>query len=128
MTLQEVEAISKEKINSAHGRQEIPQVDNPTWKTVSDENASDATSQQGGIDALPQQSEVSTPDLSDAAAYEEEPAIPYIGHQIPEDFLKKAGLLQEDGEREIEMRPLYNLNADGSLPGEQSAIFQAFRI
>lgn len=121
MTLQEVEAISKQKINSAHGGQEIPRVDNPTWKTESAENASDAMPQQDEVDVLPQQSEMSLPDIPDAAANKPDQIIPYIGHQIPEDFLKKAGLLHEDGDRESELRPLYNVNADGSLPGELSA-------
>lgn len=107
MTLQEVEAISKQKLNSAHAGREIPQVDNPTGKAASDENASDA---------IPDQEEMAHPVLSDAT--EPEPAIPYIGHQIPEDFLKKAGLWHEDGERETEMRSVYKLNSDGSLPGE----------
>lgn len=117
-TLQEVEAISKQKLNSVHAGREIPQVDNPTWKTASDENASDAMPEQGEIEALPQHSEMSHPVLSDAVATEPEPALPYIGHQIPEDFLKKAGLWHEDGERESEMRSVYKLNPDGSLPGE----------
>lgn len=116
MTLQEVEAISKQKLNSAHAGREIPQVDNPTGKAASDENASDAIPDQEEIEALPQQCEMAHPVLSDAT--EPEPAIPYIGHQIPEDFLKKAGLWHEDGERETEMRSVYKLNSDGSLPGE----------
>lgn len=113
LTLQEVEAISKQKLVSAHGGREVPEVNNPTWKTENNENAPDAS---------PQQNEMSPSDVSEAVVAVElpEPIAPYIGHQIPEDFLKKAGLLHEDGERESELRPIYKLNADGSLPGEQS--------
>lgn len=107
MTLQEVEAISKQKIESAHAGREVPEVDNPTWKTGNDENATDAS---------PPHDEMSLPDSSETA--EPQPIVPYIGHQIPEDFLMKAGLLGEDGEHDGVVRPLYELNADGSLPGE----------
>lgn len=107
LTLQEVEAISKQKIISAHAGREVPEVDNPTWKTGNDENSTNAS---------PQHDEMSLPDSCEAA--EPEPIVPYIGHQIPEDFLKKAGLLGEDGEHDGEVRPLYELNADGSLSGK----------
>lgn len=39
----------------------------------------------------------------------------YIGHEIPEDFLMKAGLLNESGETETGVKPIYSLNSDGSL-------------
>lgn len=39
----------------------------------------------------------------------------YIGHKIPEDFLMKAGLLNDSGELETGVKPIYSLNADGSL-------------
>lgn len=114
LTLQEVEEISKQKIVSAHAGREVPEVDNPTWKTANDGNGTNA------LDALPQPIEISDSDFSatiDVAANEPAPVDIYIGHQIPEDFLKKAGLLHDDGEREREVRPIYKLNADGSLPG-----------
>lgn len=119
MTLHEVEAISKQKIVSAHVGREAPRVDNPTWKAGKDENA---------INASPLQDERSPPDISEATIEEPEPITTYIGHQIPEDFLKKAGLLHEDGERECELRPVYKLNADGSLPREQFRIQTSSRV
>lgn len=117
MTLQEVEAIAKEKTIFVHAGREAPEVSNPTWKLDNDENA---------IDALPAQAELSPPDISPPVSDESEPTVAddaeptpaYIGHQIPEDFLKKAGLLHDGDEREDEVRPIYKLKADGSLPGE----------
>lgn len=38
----------------------------------------------------------------------------YIGHSIPKDFLQKSGLLDLTAGKD-EMKPLYNLNNDGSL-------------
>lgn len=128
LTLQEVETISKQKIASVHAGRNVPKVDNPTWKSGTEESAAPAamyhddeaagaTSSSHGKSPTEVESTTGPPGESEAhETPDSEPAIPYIGHQIPEDFLKKAGLLSENGERESEMRPIYQLNADGSLP------------
>lgn len=117
LTLQEVEAISKQKIVAAHAGREVPEVDNPTWKTGNDENTLDASSQP--YEWSPSDDISLTSADEPTQSTQSESIQNYLGHQIPEDFLKKAGLLQEDGEREHEMRPLYKLNADASLAGER---------
>lgn len=45
----------------------------------------------------------------------------YIGHIIPEDFLIKAGLLN-DSTDDKEIKPLYNLNEDGTLQSTSNMI------
>lgn len=119
MTLQEVEAIAKEKTASVHAGRDAPEVSNPTWKM-------DMDNDENAIDASPAQGELSPQDVSPPTSDESEPTVAdepestpaYIGHQIPEDFLKKAGLLHDGDDREDEVRPIYKLKADGSLPGE----------
>lgn len=39
----------------------------------------------------------------------------YIGHKIPDDFLMKAGLLNDSSDMDSGIKPLYSLNSDGSL-------------
>lgn len=48
-------------------------------------------------------------------AIDETPA--YIGHKIPEDFLLKAGLLNESADDGSVVKPLYSLKANGDLQG-----------
>lgn len=118
LTLQEAEDMSKQKLLSAHGNREVAATDNPTWKANDDESVAVA------VAVANEQSQISNNDTLDdntaaAAAVPNtiEKAV-YIGHKIPEDFLKKAGLLNADSDDGNEIRPLYNMNADGTLPGE----------
>lgn len=41
----------------------------------------------------------------------------YIGHKIPDEFLLKAGLLNESAEDGKDVKPIYKLKPNGSLPG-----------
>lgn len=45
----------------------------------------------------------------------------YIGHAIPEDFLKKAGLLDESQDDGPNVKPLYKLH-DGTIGGRSYII------
>lgn len=106
--------MSKHNIKLAHGSREMPETSNPTWKdeeieTSDNDNETDTNDDNNGNSA------------DDVI----EPAPPaYIGHQIPEDFLIKAGLMGDDSDDEKQIKPLYDLNADGSIRGR----FDSFLI
>lgn len=130
-TLDEVEQMSNQQIKLAHANRELPKVHNPTWKLGSDEagsseesaetapvaintNASDTTSLQ------PLPPPLSTDTVIDDSIAVSVPTVStqnYIGHKIPEEFLKKAGLLGSDTDDSAHVEPLYKLNADGSVGG-----------
>lgn len=125
-TLDEVEQMSNQQIKLVHANRELPQVDNPTWKNGSEEV--DPTEESAGIALTPTKINMSdtttptpTPTESVASASFMTPAtVPtqnYIGHKIPEEFLKKAGLLGSDTDDGCNVEPLYKLNADGSIRG-----------
>lgn len=114
--------MSNQQIKLAHRNRELPKVDNPTWKMDSDEAGSSKESTE--IASVSIAAALDTPSTS--GLNNNSPATPtknstqntYIGHKIPEDFLKKAGLLgNTDGEDETQIEPLYKLNRDGSVPG-----------
>lgn len=55
-------------------------------------------------------------DSKDGKSEEKNETPVYIGHKIPEDFLLKAGLLKDDADDDgTEVKPLYSLNADGTV-------------
>lgn len=116
-TLQEVEEMSNQQIQLAHGSRELPKVDNHTWKTddmtTSEENSAPETP------SVSIQVDVSSPSTSHKS---QAPSQSYIGHKIPEDFLIKAGLIGNDTENSdsTQVKPFYELNADGSTPSEFS--------
>lgn len=124
-TLDEVEQMSNQQIELVHANRELPKIDNPTWKIGGDE----AGPSKAPTEATPVPFTDDTADTTDIApttdgfhnnnAPAKKPPQTYIGHKIPEEFLKKAGLLgntDEDDASHIE--PLYKLNEDGSIPGK----------
>lgn len=117
-TLQEVEEMSKQKIQLAHGNRELPESDNPTWKA--DENENNEVETRNALE-----SEIDSKVEVDTSV----PTPPvYIGSQIPEDFLIKAGLLGNDSEDEKEIKPLYDLKSDGGLCDTPDEVFEALQM
>lgn len=121
-TLDEVEQMSNQQIQLVHANRELPEVDNPTWKIGSDEAGPSGESAEAT--PLPNtDASDSTPTID--AVIDDSFAAPvtiptqnYIGHKIPEEFLKKAGLLGPDTDDAAHVKPLYKLNEDGSIGGE----------
>lgn len=107
-TLQEAEEMSKQKKLVAHAGRELPESDNATWKSSDNENVDKS-------EEFPEQP-ISI-DNEDSKILEISEKNKFIGHEIPEDFLKKAGLLDghQSGNKQVE--PLYRVNEDGTLPG-----------
>lgn len=108
-TLQEAEEMTKQKLMLTHSNRNIPDVANSTWK--SNEDAMELTA---GIEPIENSHKASN--ISDNIPITtERPA--YIGHKIPEEFLKKAGLHENDSDDMNNIRPLYSLKSDGGIPG-----------
>lgn len=101
-TLREVADMAKQKIALAHGGKEIPQTDNPSWNNEEPTNVLNENDES---------------EMEQSEKVQEAPA-PYIGHKIPQDFLIKAGLLNNAEDGGDDFQPLYRLNPDGSTPGE----------
>lgn len=51
----------------------------------------------------------------------------YIGHKIPDDFLKKSGILEMSIASNDVVHPVYKLNADGSLPPTPKEVTNALK-
>lgn len=108
-TLQEVEEMSNQHIKLAHSNRELPKVGNPIWKAASGDAATEITDEMDGLSPV-----VDTVSKNQNTANEVQTQN-YIGHKIPEDFLIKAGLIGNDTDNENQIKPLYKLNADGSI-------------
>lgn len=121
-TLQEVEDMSKQKILLAHGGRELPETDNPTWKTNDEQEIDMKDSTEG-------QSNTECNELVDYDGKVDIVETPtYIGHQIPEDFLIKAGLLNDDSNGDKQVKPLYDLKDDGTLQGTHVILVKLFNF
>ncbi|XP_055373267.1 ATP-dependent DNA helicase Q4 [Condylostylus longicornis] len=51
----------------------------------------------------------------------------YIGHKIPEDFLEKCGLLNEN-QRDKEVTPVYDLNPDGKIKDITPEVLETLKM
>lgn len=118
--------MSKQKLLLSHTSRDIPHVANPIWKP-----SEDAVESVIGVESVENSHKVSN--VSDNIFISaEKPA--YIGHKIPEEFLKKAGLHENDLEDTNNIQPLYSLKSDGGIPGAYFsllkiiALFQVFGL
>lgn len=99
-TLQEADEMANKKLQIVHGKEcDIPKANNPKWKSTENEPQASTSYTIENKQTVDSESTSTT----------------YIGHQIPEDFLKKVNLLNNDSENEIQ--PLYKLNDDGTTIG-----------
>lgn len=125
--MQEAEEISKQKLLLTHTNRDIPDAANPIWKL-----SEDSMESTGGVKLVEISHEASN--VSDNISIStEKPA--YIGHKIPEEFLKKAGLHKNDSDDRNNIRPLYSLKSDGGVSGMYFSslillllLFQAFGL
>lgn len=121
-TLQEIEEMSSQQIKLAHVNRVLPQTANPTWKSELAENDEIAKQDEmiEASDAVENESEMIAESHGASENICEVVSTPrYIGHQIPEDFLIKAGLMGNDDDDDgTQVQPLYKLNDDGSTRGK----------
>lgn len=124
-TLDEVEQMSNQQIKIVHSNRELPKIDNPMWKTGSDEvPVQSEQSMETKLKPIDRASDaVSTDVLNDDSSAVTEVTKNYIGHKIPEDLLRKAGLLgNADTDAAAHVEPIYKLNDDGSICSEYQSI------
>lgn len=114
-TLQEAAEMSKQNMFKAHGSKELPKTDNPLWEP--EEPAIDANEIDN--DEVPDDDNRQKSTMTTTRTTTKTTAPTYIGHKIPEDFLIKAGLLNNNNESSSDdFQPLYSLNPDGSTIGK----------
>lgn len=119
-TLQEIEEMSSQQIKLAHVNRVLPQTDNPTWKSELSKNDEIAKKDETieASDAVENENEIAESNDASENISEVISTPRYIGHQIPEDFLIKAGLVGNDDDDGTQVQPLYKLNDDGSTRGK----------
>uniref|UniRef100_A0A182Y2V0 ATP-dependent DNA helicase Q4 n=1 Tax=Anopheles stephensi TaxID=30069 RepID=A0A182Y2V0_ANOST len=144
-TLEEAEAMAKSQTVIVHSNriESLPPVANPTWKEHAAEQAEESDAalqgQESGKeepnvpklddweDSLKEQKrQDGTPHTTESVS--SKPS--YIGHKIPEDFLKQSKLLESTvaGGFKGTIEPLYQLTPDSALPSTPSEVFDALRM
>ncbi|XP_050094697.1 uncharacterized protein LOC126577261 [Anopheles aquasalis] len=141
-TLEEAAAMANAKTAVVHSNrmENLPPVANPTWKqsqeseqTLPDEMESELDVH--GSDCKEEMAENAEEDRQAAPQTLSPPRKPqsaaYIGHVIPEDFLKKSGLLEvtvTGAGAKGTIEPLYSLQSDGSLPPTPPEVYDALHM
>ncbi|XP_049538714.1 uncharacterized protein LOC125953289 [Anopheles darlingi] len=144
-TLEEAEAMANAKTAVVHSNRmdNLPPVANPTWKESHD-------SEQALPDVMESESDVQESDckeekvvnLASENAEQDNPghqtsphtrkqSASYIGHVIPENFLKKSGLLEvtvTGAGAKGTIEALYSLQPDGTLPPTPPEVFDALHM
>lgn len=116
--------MSTQLIELVHTNRDLPKVDNPTWKISSDEAGPSKKSTEAPSVPITDASDTSSTadgfDNNSSAVPAKKSTQTYIGHKIPEEFLKKAGLLgNTDADDASYIESLYELNEDGSVLGKR---------
>ncbi|XP_055608011.1 ATP-dependent DNA helicase Q4 isoform X2 [Uranotaenia lowii] len=124
-TLEEAETMAQSKSLVVHANkiQNLPAVANPLWKQ---EDEASNESPDGLKNATEDESKIDYEETS----CEPEPTQPtsYIGHAIPQDFLKKSGILEYTVGNKDKINALYDLTPDGSLPPAPKEVKEALKM
>ncbi|XP_058838273.1 ATP-dependent DNA helicase Q4-like isoform X1 [Topomyia yanbarensis] len=115
-TLEEADSMAKAKSLVVHANkiENLPVVDNPLWKedSVSTVETTAISNVDEDYEDLPPKTQHTT----------------YIGHAIPDDFIKKSGILEYTVGNKDQIEPITQLLSDGSLPPTPNEIFDALRM
>ncbi|XP_062542516.1 ATP-dependent DNA helicase Q4 [Armigeres subalbatus] len=117
-TLEEAETMANAQSLVVHANKidKIPVKSNPIWKL-------------DGADSSPvEETENDYEDLPEEPSEPAESKSNYIGHTIPQEFLKKSGILELTVGNKDKVGSLYQLNSDGSLPKTPKAVFDALKM
>uniref|UniRef100_A0A182WK02 ATP-dependent DNA helicase Q4 n=1 Tax=Anopheles minimus TaxID=112268 RepID=A0A182WK02_9DIPT len=133
-TLEEAEAMVKSQTAVVHSNRidSLPPVANPIWKEhEQEERVADPSNDE-------KQESIHPDDLEDKFEEEKDmkPAksdsskVTYIGHKIPEDFLKQSKILEVtvSGGFKGTIEPLYDQQPDFALPSTPSEVFDALHM
>ncbi|XP_058462440.1 ATP-dependent DNA helicase Q4 [Malaya genurostris] len=117
-TLEEADSMAKAKSLVVHANkiQNLPVVDNPLWK---EESTSTSTGQGSRVGDADEEYE----DLPPKTQH-----LTQIRHVIPDDFLKKSGILDYTVGNKDKIEPIFQLLADGSLPPTPTEVRNALRM
>uniref|UniRef100_A0A182M862 ATP-dependent DNA helicase Q4 n=1 Tax=Anopheles culicifacies TaxID=139723 RepID=A0A182M862_9DIPT len=133
-TLEEAEAMVKSQAVVAHSNRidSLPPVANPTWKEdegervtePSDDGRQEPIHPEDLEDKFEEEKEKVKPTESDS------PKVTYIGHKIPEEFLKQSKLMEVtvSGGFKGTIEPLYVPQPDSALPSTPSEVFDALHM
>ncbi|XP_061519287.1 uncharacterized protein LOC1276585 [Anopheles gambiae] len=145
-TLEEAEAMANSRTLAVHSNriERLPPVANPVWKEQEQEDlpAEEQVGEPGKEEpsTLPVEDDLDEPMEQESDEHHQEteqsaaasqPAAPaYIGHKIPEEFLKQSGLLEVtvSGGFKGTVEPLYQQRGDCTLPPTPPEVFEALRM
>ncbi|KFB44460.1 AGAP005917-PA-like protein [Anopheles sinensis] len=130
-TLEEAEAMALSKTAVVHSNrmENLPPVANLLWKeqpTGSSEPNDEQETTTNSHDELPEEEPPEA--TQEATNVVSKPA--YIGHRIPEDFLKKSGLLEATVSRGAKgsFEPVYEQQPDGTLPETPPEVLETLQM
>ncbi|XP_049296435.1 uncharacterized protein LOC125770626 [Anopheles funestus] len=132
-TLEEAEAMVKSQTVVAHSNRIecLPPVANPTWKEQEEERVTEPTDGEKEEPIHPEDLEDEFEEENDTKHSQSDSSkLAYIGHKIPEDFLKQSKLLEAtvSGGFKGTIEPLYDQHPDSGLPLTPSEVFDALRM
>ncbi|EAA11913.5 AGAP005917-PA [Anopheles gambiae str. PEST] len=145
-TLEEAEAMANSRTLAVHSNriERLPPVANPVWKEQEQEDlpAEEEVGEPGKEEpsTLPVEDDLDEPMEQESDEHQKEteqnaaasqPAAPaYIGHKIPEEFLKQSGLLEVtvSGGFKGTVEPLYQQRGDCTVPPTPPEVFEALRM
>uniref|UniRef100_A0A182X6X8 DNA 3'-5' helicase n=1 Tax=Anopheles quadriannulatus TaxID=34691 RepID=A0A182X6X8_ANOQN len=145
-TLEEAEAMANSRTLAVHSNriERLPPVANPVWKEQEQEElpAEEDVGEPGKKEpsTLPVEDDLDEPmeqesdehqkETEQSAAASQSAAPAYIGHKIPEEFLKQSGLLEVtvSGGFKGTVEPLYQQRGDCMVPPTPPEVFEALRM
>ncbi|XP_053674336.1 uncharacterized protein LOC128724638 [Anopheles nili] len=132
-TLQEAEAMAKSRTMLVHSNriESLPPVANPSWKISNDEEQDtkhDDDMLMDSAEVVLQGEDNKENDQHPVDAGVSQSA--YIGHKIPEDFLKQSGILETCvvGGSKDKIKPVYEQQMDGKLPPTPPEVLEVLRM
>ncbi|XP_050076104.1 uncharacterized protein LOC126563502 [Anopheles maculipalpis] len=137
-TLEEAEAMVKSQTVVVHSKriENLPPVANPTWKEQEEPEASQEGNDEPIVqdpgdweEVLKEEQQQDNRNRDNENVSSKAPI--YIGHKIPEDFLKQSKLVEStvSGGFKGTIEPLYQQNLDGGgLPATPSEVFDALHM
>ncbi|XP_058126269.1 uncharacterized protein LOC131267412 isoform X2 [Anopheles coustani] len=130
-TLEEAEAMALSKTAVVHSNRmdNLPPVANLVWKEQPTESTEPNDEPETTTNSNDKSLEKELPEVTkETTKVFSKPA--YIGHRIPEDFLKKSGLLEATVSRGTKgtFEPVYEQQPDGTLPETPREVFTTLQM
>ncbi|XP_058065244.1 uncharacterized protein LOC131214918 [Anopheles bellator] len=127
-TLEEAEAMANAKTALVHSNrlEKLPPVANPTWKQPERAEECDQETERKNEDRTNSLEREEKVPMNPPTSEKPSKQAAYIGHVIPEDFLKKTGILDATvAGAKGKIDPLYSQEPNGALPATPPEVFEA---